>query len=446
MPTEASSSTSSLPDTKQDATDTASLHDPIDLPPNPNDTPARVSSEERHSSQHEAASISAEERIFNNSNKVTESAKHSQETKSLSDGPSQPSLDDKVHRSEVEQLKAEHQEAESRWREDLHGYIERIDSLQSKLKYLSEDAVQSARSSASSAEPDSLERKVYEKEERIAALMEEGQKLSKLDFDNREAIKKYRRTIVEQERADAEKERQLEDAQRQLSQTRDAVSRLEKATRRDSSRLSSLAKTEQELASTREGQKSLQTTVADLKRQLSLANTRANDAQRKAQTGALEAERREKVRLEEDLSSARIERELSENKLRKEIEDLRAALEKVKQHSQALEAEILRERLDSEKKMELLRSQAEELSSAAGTDEQAKQLRQIDTLQSQYSVALDNWRVTEEYLLTRVANVEKERDELLHGETELRKKLRATVSVSTSSHRAICSDLSDSNN
>lgn len=419
----------SLPSAKRDSTDTASPQNQVNISSNHTDT-VNATSEEDDSSRAYATPDSVERQDDKGNDKPIESEKmDSQKRKLVSSEPDQPSVQDKVDRFEVEKLKAEHHEAEGRWREELHGYMERIDALQSKLKYLSEDSVQSARSATGSLEPDSVERRVFEKEERIASLMEEGQKLSKLDFDNRETIKKLRRKIVEQEKAGAEYEKRFQDAQLQIAQGRDSVARLEEAARRDAVRLASLSKTEQQLASAHEERKSSNSTIADLRRQLTLSHTKASDAQRKAQAETLETERREKVRLQDDLSSARVERELSENKLRKEIGDLKATIEKDKQNSQALEAGILRERLDSEKKMELLRSQAEELSSAAGNDEQAKHLRQIETLQSQHAVALENWRVTEEYLLGRVASVEKERDELLQSESELRKKLRATVSV-----------------
>jgi len=74
--------------------------------------------------------------------------------------------------------------------------------------------------------------------------------------------------------------------------------------------------------------------------------------------------------------------------------------------------------------METLRNRAEEASSDQVEDSQAKLLRQIETLQTQYSLAADNWRTIEVSLNARLTAVESERDETVNRETEARKKAR----------------------
>jgi TATA element modulatory factor len=81
-----------------------------------------------------------------------------------------------------------------------------------------------------------------------------------------------------------------------------------------------------------------------------------------------------------------------------------------------------------ESKLEAVRARAEEASSGAVGDAQAKLLRQIETLQTQYSVASENWQGIEASLMARSANLEKERDEALRRESDMRKKARETVS------------------
>jgi hypothetical protein len=75
-----------------------------------------------------------------------------------------------------------------------------------------------------------------------------------------------------------------------------------------------------------------------------------------------------------------------------------------------------------------MRFQAEEASSGAGGDSQAKLLRQVETLQTQYSIASENWQGIESTLLARIGNLEKERDEALQRESDMRKKAREAVS------------------
>lgn len=59
-----------------------------------------------------------------------------------------------------------------------------------------------------------------------------------------------------------------------------------------------------------------------------------------------------------------------------------------------------------------------------GGDSQAKLLRQIETLQTQYSLAAENWRSIESSLNGRIAAIEKERDEATKREADVRKKAR----------------------
>src|SRR5690606_8820782 len=94
-------------------------------------------------------------------------------------------------------LQADHESAELRWQKELHGYVEKIDALQSKLKYLAKDAAESAKKAAASAEKGSIEKELLGKDERIALLLEEGQKLSMTELEHRTTIKKLRQQAAE---------------------------------------------------------------------------------------------------------------------------------------------------------------------------------------------------------------------------------------------------------
>ena len=76
-----------------------------------------------------------------------------------------------------------------------------------------------------------------------------------------------------------------------------------------------------------------------------------------------------------------------------------------------------------------MRIRAEEASSGVTGDSQAKLLRQVETLQTQYSIASENWQGIESTLLARITNLEKERDEALQRESDMRKKAREAVSL-----------------
>ncbi len=80
-----------------------------------------------------------------------------------------------------------------------------------------------------------------------------------------------------------------------------------------------------------------------------------------------------------------------------------------------------------ESRLEAFRARAEEASSGGSGDVQAKLLRQIETLQNQYAIASENWQGIEGSLLSRVAALEKERDDVVKREADVRRKARETV-------------------
>ncbi|KAI9371405.1 TATA element modulatory factor 1 TATA binding-domain-containing protein [Aspergillus egyptiacus] len=313
---------------------------------------------------------------------------------------------------------------ESQLQEEIHGYIERIDALQSKLKYLAQEAAETARKAAATAEPGSVDRQLREKDERIARLLQEGQKLSKTELDHRTLIKKLRQQLAENSKGQTEAKKRTDKLERDLANAEAKAKRAEAAEKRANESLSAQMKTARELETVTAERNALSQTVQEMKGQLARAVSRADAAEAKANSDAVEREKCRADQLEEDLSSARIEREISEEKLRREIHSLTENIEQEKERARVLEAELKGEQSVLESKMESLRSRAEEASSGVASDAQVKLLRQIETLQTQYAVASENWQALEGSLLSRLANVEKERDDVARREGEARRKIR----------------------
>lgn len=317
---------------------------------------------------------------------------------------------------------------ESQRQEEIHGYIERIDALQSKLKYLAKEAAESAKSAAASASPGSVEKQLLEKDAKIALLLEEGQKLSKSEMDHRTVVRKLRQQLTDNTKAQTESKKKTEKMERDLASSEAKAKRAGAAEKRANDSLSSQTKVAKDLEAVTNERNALSQTVQEMKAQLSRAVSRAETAESKAQSDALEQERRRADDLEEELSTIKIERDISEEKTKKEIVSLKEKAEQEKERARMLEAELKGEQSVLESKMESLRSRAEEASSGATGETQAKLLRQIETLQTQYSVASENWHTLEGSLLARLASVEKERDDVSRREADLRKKIRELVS------------------
>ena len=327
----------------------------------------------------------------------------------------------------IAQLQAEHKTAESHWQEEMHGYIERIDALQSKLKYLAKDAAESAKQAAASAEPGTVEKQLREKDEKIALLLDEGQKLSKSEMDHRTAIKKLRQQLIDNSKSQTETKKKTDKLEKDLANAETRAQRAEAAERRANDSLLSHAKVSRDVEAVTSERNALNETIQEMKAQLVRAVARAEAAESKAQSDALEQEKRRTAQLEEELSSTKTEREINEEKLNQEINDLKEKMQQEKGRAKMLEAELKGEQSVLESKMENLRSKAEEASSGATGESQAKLLRQIETLQTQYSVASENWQTLEGSLLSRLANLEKERDDVAQREGEMRRKIREVV-------------------
>ncbi|RAH66129.1 M protein repeat protein [Aspergillus aculeatinus CBS 121060] len=292
----------------------------------------------------------------------------------------------------VHKLQPEAETAESQRQEEIYGYIERIDALQSKLKYLAKEAAESAKQAATAAEPGSVERQLREKDEKIALLLEEGQKLSRTEMDHRTAIKKLRQQLMDNAKAQTEVKKKTEKLERDLASAETRAKRAEAAEKRANDSLSIQTKTSQDLEAVIAERNALSQTVQEMKGQLARAVARAEAVEAKAQSEALEQEKRRASQLEEDLSSVKIERDISEGKMRREISGLQATIEQERERARMLEVELKGEQ-----------SMLEKASTGVAGD-----------TQTQYAGSL----------LARLANVEKERDEAARRESEMRRKIR----------------------
>ena len=331
-------------------------------------------------------------------------------------------------KSTVARLKADHDAAEARWQEESHGYLERIDALQLKLKYLAKEAAESAKQAAATADPKSLKKQLLEKDEKIALLLEEGQQLSKSELDHRTVIKKFRNQLTESTKAQEDAKKLANKLEGGLAASEIRVKRAEAAEKRVDSVLAAQEKATKDIESVTTERNAMSDTIQDMKGQLSRAVARAESAEAKVQSDALEQEKRRAAELEEELTNSKIEHELAEERFRRQAGSLEENVDKEKGRAKALETELKNEQTALESKMESLRVRAEEASSGAIGDTQVKLLRQIETLQTQYAVASENWRALEGSMLSRLVSVERERDDLVRQEGDVRRKMREAVS------------------
>lgn len=330
----------------------------------------------------------------------------------------------------IEQMRSDNEAAELRRQEETHTYLEQIDALQAKLRYLTKEAAEIAKNASAEAKPGSLEEKVATRDEQIALLIEEGQKLSQTELKHMSIIKRLRAKGIEDEKAVADSKRAVERQEKAARDAREKANRAESAEKRASDRAKFLSKVEKDLETVKADRGSKDSLIQDLQFQLSQATSAAKEAEVKANAEALEVERKRGLDLAEELSTIKTDRVLAEKQHQNELRELREKAEREKERARVAEIERSGEQNILESRLEAYRARVEEASAGQGGDVQAKLLRQIETLQNQYAVASENWQGIEGSLLARVTALEKERDDVAKRETDIRRKARETVRLS----------------
>lgn len=332
----------------------------------------------------------------------------------------------------TEQLRSDYEKAELRRQEETHDFLERIDALQSKLQYLTKEAAETARRALSSANPGSNDEKFAAKDEKIALLMEEGQKLSQTELKHMSVIKKLRAKSGEDEKRLADSRRSAEKHEKAAREMQEKVKKAEAAERRAAEKTKTLPKIEKELETLKAERAVHASTIESLQGQLSKALADTQDAQGNADSKALEAERKRAVELADELSRIKMEQDINEKGYLTEIRGLKEMAERHKERARVAEIERQGEQNILESRLEAFRARAEEASAGSFGDVQAKLLRQIETLQNQYAIASKNWQGIEGSLLSRVATLENEREQIAKREADVRRKARESNSKARS--------------
>lgn len=322
---------------------------------------------------------------------------------------------------------------DSQHQEEMLAYLERIDALQAKLQYLAKETVAAAKEANASAQPGTLEQKIAEKDERIALLMEEGSKLSKTEMRHLSTIKKLRQKNADVEKTTSDLQKELSKLETSETDLKQRLNQVEQAEKLANDRVKRLQKVDKDLENTKHELESSKATITALRNQLSDAEKRADDAERLAQDKTSQQDSKKVSELQDQISDLKLEKKLAGDRFAVETKRLTEGAERQKDSFNSREAELIAELSNMESRIEALRSRAEEATSDVTGDSQAKLLRQVETLQTQYSLAAENWRTIESSLNSRITAIEKERDEAVKREADIRKKAR---DVSNKSKRA----------
>lgn len=351
------------------------------------------------------------------------------ESEPASGGPAAAGAVVELQEDRIKQLEKALEDMAAQQQEETHNHVEQIDALQAKLQYLSRETTDAARKAAKEAPAGSMEKKLADKDAQIAGLMEEGKNLASTEQKLRAVIKNLRSKIGENDKeissvktAKGKIEQELEAARRKSRRAQELEKYQEELHRR-------IGQSQKEIDSLKSEASGKDRTIAGLKTQLQKAAEQAEALNAKVNEEALAKERRRVRELEDEVSDLKVEKDLVADRGRARENEVQEKAERAAERARAVEVELKAEIQVMESKLESMRVMAEEVSSGAMGDSQAKLLRQVETLQTQYAIATENWQGIESTLLARIASLEKERDEAQHRESEMRRKAREAVSI-----------------
>lgn len=228
---------------------------------------------------------------------------------------------------------------EARRQEESHAAAERIDALEDKIRYLARESAEVSRQKANGA-PSGLEKKLAEAQEKIALLLEEGEKLSKNELKLQNSIKKFRTKAQEEEKATAEAKRRAERAEKEAIDAKEKAKRAVENEKRASERVKGAVRLESEVEGLRREKESSANVIAELKGKLEEVTDRAEDAESRIQTEALEKERKVTVELKAEIERVQSEAALVEERLQSEVRDLKAKMERDTERARIMEEEL----------------------------------------------------------------------------------------------------------
>ena len=244
------------------------------------------------------------------------------------------------YEEEIGLMRSDYESAELRRQEETHQYLERIDALQSKLQYLTKEAAEIARKASSEAEAGSADQKLAEKDEKIALLLQEGQKLSQNELKHMTTIKKLRAKSADDEKRVAELKKTAEKQEKAAREAQERARRAEIAEKRELERIKSLQRVERDLENVKAESDGRASKIIDLESQLANVRALGEAEDLKTYKSLLESEKRMISELRDDLSNAKIEKELSEDRHRAQMRDLEKKFAGERDRSKVTEMEL----------------------------------------------------------------------------------------------------------
>lgn len=245
-----------------------------------------------------------------------------------------------------------------------------------------------------------LKRQLTSKDDKIQGLLQEGEKLSKVELRHSTTIKKLRSEKADADKTMTELNKKLEKANADLlqaSQKDTKQTETEKRLQESVKLLSDLTEQQTKHINKLESekiafQKKYTKTEAALKKALEdIEQERANAklVAEQESAAALEKEIKANDRLHKELTKMKESAESLEARLRKEVRELQIALQTVEEHAGAREDGLRQEVADLQSRLQQSDYKMDDINTSVD-DATAPLLRQIEQLQTQHAMAIRN--------------------------------------------------------
>ncbi|KHJ33683.1 putative m protein repeat protein [Erysiphe necator] len=327
----------------------------------------------------------------------------------------------------IKKLQSDVAALETQRQEDSHSYDEKIDALQRKLQYMAKEASERANLTGNSASSGSLEKKLADKEHQIALLLEEGLTLSKKELSYLATIKKLRAQLREENKEITTMKSLHESAKKEASYTEERLKKMQSYEKQVNDQQQLINQLRNDIKSGQMENENNNKIIKDLKNRVNEFVKHDTKINTDLLQKSLQAERNRVAELLADKTNLEAEKKQEATEAESTIRNLRILINENEERARVKEQEMKMELQILESKLEVLREKAEEASSGLTGETKARLLRQIETLQTQYSVASENWQGIEASFLAKISNLERDRDEAFQKEIVTRRKAREAV-------------------
>ena len=238
------------------------------------------------------------------------------------------------------QMRSDYESAELRRQEETHVYLERIDALQAKLQYLTNEAIANARKATSDGQGGVAEAKLAAKDEKIALLMDEGQKLSQMELRHLSTIRNLRAKSIEDTKQLSHARKTVNDYQNALQVAEERGKQVEMVERNEVERSKILQRVEKELEKSRAENQSFTTLIVELRQQVAQAKASYNPEDTNIYRNMLESEQSLVSGLRDDLASMKIEKELAVERHRARVQEMHDKTERERERMKITNQEL----------------------------------------------------------------------------------------------------------